>query len=185
MPSNGRSAPHTGRSPATPIDMGSPCRRTPLRRQGTASKSVAKLENKARFGGLLEVRDHARGTADRLRRCRYRQLRRAPPGQMPGRQDPLSLAQLIAIPNYKAHPGGEDRSLRLADVPGARRLPFGLPRLGAASAVGAGARRRQVARTDHGDPPAQPRKLRRLPGVAGSAWRGRARRSQAGRAADA
>jgi len=35
------------------------------------------------------------------------------------------------------HPGGEGQSRDFAHVPGARRLPVGLPRLGAASAVGA------------------------------------------------
>src|SRR5262249_47120402 len=54
------------------------------------------------------------------------------------------------------HRGGEGQPLDLADVPGARGVPVGLPCLGAAGAVGAGARRCPAERTDPRDVRAQP-----------------------------
>src|SRR3954447_19150050 len=51
------------------------------------------------------------------------------------------------------HRGGEGQPLDLADLPAARRLPLGLPRLAAAAPVGSRARRRVVERTDRDGPP--------------------------------
>ena len=51
----------------------------------------------------------------------------------------------------------------LADVPAARRLPLGLPRLGATATLGSRSRRRLARRPDRDDPPREPRHLRRPP----------------------